>query len=213
MVEYVRVAPISAARPDGPHAESVFDELLVQRLRQGCDTSFEILVHRHRPLVERVVAAVLKEPKNREEAVQDVFMSVYRKIDLFRGDSTFTTWIYRVARNAALLRRRREKTRQIVPLCEKDLEQATNGGHLCTRPRSTDADLMRGEARSMIEVAVGRLDEKYRKVFHLREIEGYSTQKTAELLDLGVPAVKSRLRRARLSLRRSLEAYFDRVEA
>ena len=82
------------------------------------------------------------------------------------------------------------------------------GPKLHAPPRPADAELMRREARRVIDRAVDRLDEKYRQVFLLREIEGYSTQKTAELMGLGVPAVKSRLRRARLSLRRSLEGYF-----
>ena len=185
------------------------DGYLVSALRQGCDEAFAELDRRHRPLVERVVAQVLHDPKNREEAVQDALMNVYRKIELFRGDSAFTTWVFRVARNAALMRRRRERGRAALPLHEADgVETALWGPRLHAAPRSADADLMRGEARRVIERAVERLDEKYRRVFLLREIEGYSTQKTAELMGLGIPAVKSRLRRARLSLRSSLEGYF-----
>ena len=161
----------------------------------------------------RVVLAILKEPMDAEEVAQDVFLTVFEKIDHFRGDSSFSTWLHRVAVNAALMRRRKSKADRSVPL-DDVMPSFDERGHLAVdiadwSQQAGDPVLAR-EAGEVIEAAVEKLDEMYRTVFALRDVQGFSTEETAEILELSVPAVKSRLHRARLFLRRELAEYFEK---
>ena len=148
-----------------------------------------------------------------EEAVQDIFFAVFEKVHTFRGDSSFSTWLHRIAVNAALLRKRRDKSSTNVSLDEGSarddrttwLDKATQWA---SHPRDR---VLEEEAWRVIDAAVARLDSKYQTVFKLRDVEGFSIESTARMLELGVPAVKTRLHRARLHLRRELADYFGRT--
>ena len=148
-----------------------------------------------------------------EEVVQDVFLSVFKKIDRFRGDSSLSTWIHRVAVNTALMRRRRHKPGVDVPL-DDVLPAFEENGHIAADvadwSREATDPALQEEASAIIAAAVDHLDDKYLTVFMLRDVEGFSTAETASILELGISAVKSRLHRARLYLRKELAEYFDR---
>ena len=186
---------------------------LVERARAGDLEAFDELLGRHQQRVMRVVLSILKEPMDAEEVAQDVFLTVFEKIDHFRGDSSFSTWLHRVAVNAALMRRRKSKADRSVPL-DDVMPSFDERGHLAVdiadwSQQAGDPVLAR-EAGEVIEAAVEKLDEMYRTVFALRDVQGFSTEETAEILELSVPAVKSRLHRARLFLRRELAEYFEK---
>ena len=186
---------------------------LVERARAGDLEAFEELLGRHQQRVMRVVLSILKEPMDAEEVAQDVLLTVFEKIDHFRGDSSFSTWLHRVAVNAALMRRRKSKADRSVPL-DDVMPSFDERGHLAVdiadwSQQAGDPVLAR-EAGEVIEAAVEKLDEMYRTVFGLRDVQGFSTEETAEILELSVPAVKSRLHRARLFLRRELAEYFEK---
>ena len=186
---------------------------LVERARAGDLEAFEELLGCHQQRVMRVVLSILKEPMDAEEVAQDVFLTVFEKIDHFRGDSSFSTWLHRVAVNAALMRRRKSKADRSVPL-DDVMPSFDERGHLAVdiadwSQQAGDPVLAR-EAGEVIEAAVEKLDEMYRTVFALRDVQGFSTEETAEILELSVPAVKSRLHRARLFLRRELAEYFEK---
>ena len=186
---------------------------LVERARAGDLEAFEELLGRHQQRVMRVVLSILKEPMDAEEVAQDVFLTVFEKIDHFRGDSSFSTWLHRVAVNAALMRRRKSKADRSVPL-DDVMPSFDERGHLAVdiadwSQQAGDPVLAR-EAGEVIEAAVEKLDEMYRTVFGLRDVQGFSIEETAEILELSVPAVKSRLHRARLFLRRELAEYFEK---
>ena len=186
---------------------------LVERARAGDLEAFEELLGRHQQRVMRVVLSILKEPMDAEEVAQDVFLTVFEEIDHFRGDSSFSTWLHRVAVNAALMRRRKSKADRSVPL-DDVMPSFDERGHLAVdiadwSQQAGDPVLAR-EAGEVIEAAVEKLDEMYRTVFGLRDVQGFSTEETAEILELSVPAVKSRLHRARLFLRRELAEYFEK---
>ena len=186
---------------------------LVERARAGDLEAFEELLGCHQQRVMRVVLSILKEPMDTEEVAQDVFLTVFEKIDHFRGDSSFSTWLHRVAVNAALMRRRKSKADRSVPL-DDVMPSFDERGHLAVdiadwSHQAGDPVLAR-EAGEVIEAAVEKLDEMYRTVFALRDVQGFSTEETAEILELSVPAVKSRLHRARLFLRRELAEYFEK---
>ena len=186
---------------------------LVERARAGDLEAFEELLGCHQQRVMRVVLSILKEPMDTEEVAQDVFLTVFEKIDHFRGDSSFSTWLHRVAVNAALMRRRKSKADRSVPL-DDVMPSFDERGHLAVDiadwSQQAGAPVLARAAGEVIEAAVEKLDEMYRTVFALRDVQGFSTEETAEILELSVPAVKSRLHRARLFLRRELAEYFEK---
>ena len=189
------------------------DVELVRRARTGDIEAFEKLLGRHQQRVLRVVLSIVKEPMDAEEVAQEVFLTVFEKIDKFRGDASFTTWLHLVAVNAALMQRRKKKADRSVPLDEvmpafddKGMI-AANVGDWTER---AEDPVLKQEARAVIETAVDKLEEIYRTVFTLRDIQGFSTEDTAAILDLSIAAVKTRLHRARLFLRSELADYFEK---
>ena len=190
------------------------EELLVKRVRSGDVKAFEALFGRYRQRVIRLVLSILKDSMEAEEVVQDVFLTVFEKIDTFRGEASFSTWIHRIAVNAALLSKRRDKSGAHIPLNEA-MPAFDEQGHIAERianwSERADDPLLQQEALTVIQAAVDRLDEKYQEVFVLRDVEGFSTESTARGLGMGIPAVKTRLHRARLHLRKELAGYFEKV--
>ena len=197
----------AAAKPDTD------ERTLVRQARQGSAAAFEEVLNRYEERVLRVINSIVKDPMDTEEVAQDVFLTVFDKIDTFRGDASFGTWIHRIAVNAALMRRRRDRPGVDVSL-EETLPAFRTNGHIAVDvadwSAQADDPALRSETRAVIQQAVDELDSKYRTVFLLRDVEGFTTEETAGILELGVPAVKSRLHRARLYLRRALAAYFEK---
>ena len=200
----------------GPFSRTVLrqfpSEMLVKRIRNGDARAFEILVDRYEKRLFRIVLGILKDPDDAVEVVQDVFMTAFRKIDTFREEASFSTWIHRIAVNAALMHRRRDKSSAMVPL-EKVLPSFDERGraleHVEDWSEQADDPVLQEEIHQVIQAAVNRLDEKYKVVFVLREVEGISTEDTARITGLSVAAVKTRLHRARLQLRKELADYFE----
>jgi RNA polymerase sigma-70 factor (ECF subfamily) len=186
---------------------------LVRRARNGDVNAFERILGQYQERVMRVVMSILKDPMDAEEVTQDVFMTVFDKVDTFRSEASLSTWIHRIAVNAALMRKRRQRPRVDLPL-EEVLADAEGEGHLTIETGDwsdqVDDPVLHAEARQVIEQAIEKLDDKYQAVFALREVQGFSTAETAQILGLGVSAIKTRLHRARLFLREALAAYFDR---
>lgn len=192
------------------------DSELVARFRDEKDpASFAELVRRHR---NRVYALALRMVKNEEEAleiVQDTFLSAYRKLPEFRGEAQFGSWVHRIAANFALMRLRHRKVvdQVIEPLDHTD-EKFGPDGHWDVFPtgmwgRRADDLVLDAELRERLVQAVEKLPELHRAVFMLRDIDGLSYEEIAETLQTTVPAVKSRLHRARLALREDLASYFE----
>ena len=194
-------------------AQETDDVWLVERARGGDLEAFEGLLARHQQRVLRVAFSILKEPMDAEEVAQDVFLTVFEKIELFRGDSSFTTWLHRVAVNAALMRRRKSKTVRSVSFDEV-MPAFSEEGHITVDiadwSEQAGDPVLAQEAKTVIETAVEKLEEKYQTVFVLRDMQAFSTEETAQILELSVAAVKSRLHRARLFLRRVLADYFEK---
>ena len=196
---------------EGPSPERL-DQDLVSLAAAGDGAAFTELVSRHQDRVYAVAAHILREPAEAEEVVQETFLAALEKLSTFRGDAAFTTWLHRVAANAALMRLRRRRrapeTLSTEPL-EELLPRFDSQGHLLQGPahdwsKRADEQLADREVRSAVENAVQNLPEDYRIVFLLRDVEGLSSEDMAELLGISVAAVKSRLHRARLALRQAL---------
>ena len=202
----------SSAR-SSPAGNGTDERELVQRVRCGDVAAFEAVLDRHQERVLRVIFSILKDPMDTEEVAQDVFLTVFDKIDSFRGDASFSTWVHRIAVNAALMHRRRDRSGLNVSLDEA-MPAFGENGHIAVDvadwSEQTSDPALQSEARAIIQAAVDQLDDKYRTVFILRDVEGFTTEETAGILELGIPAVKSRLHRARLYLRRELAGYFEK---
>jgi len=184
------------------------DEALV-RLAQGGDTrAFDELVVRYRDKVYRLALRILRHEEDAAEALQEAFLSAYRGLKNFKVESTFSTWLYRVATNAALMRYRRRREGHV----SLEQSQSPNGdGEPMAIPDWSAQpldELLDAETREIMSDSVQRLPEDLRTVFLLRDVEELSNAQVADVLDLTVAAVKSRLHRARKSLREDLDRYF-----
>lgn len=188
--------------------EGLSDEELVEIARQGGENAIRLLVKRNNRRLFRVARAVVRDDAEAEDIVQETYVSAFTKLDSFRGNSRFSTWLTRIALNEALGRAR--KRRPSAELAELDIADRVNGGPVIMFPTSlkppgADAELARKEVRDLLEKAVDDLPDPFRLVFILRDIEEMSTEDTASQLSLKPETVKTRLHRARRLMRLAVE--------
>jgi RNA polymerase sigma-70 factor (ECF subfamily) len=186
------------------------DTALLARAQAGDVAAFEGLVSRHRSRVYGLALRMLNSPDDAAEVLQESFLSAYRNLPNFRGDAQFGSWVYRIAANHALMRLRH---RRVVNQVESPLEepQFNERGSLVEEAsdfRDAEGEAMDKELRQAIEQAASRLGDEYREVFVLKDLEGLSYDEIAELTGSTVAAVKSRLHRARLSLRAAIDHFY-----
>jgi RNA polymerase sigma-70 factor (ECF subfamily) len=189
---------------------------LIRKAKQGDELAFTRLVRKHEDMVYRFALTVCRDNSKAEETYHDTFVNVFKKLKQFDGKAKFSTWLYRIVANNCLMKRRRRKIDiASVPLetpegfMEDPLRDAS--GHVIqTVPSWKDTPLdglMNEELKNVLDEAIGKLPADYRAVFLLRDIEAQSAEETAKILKLSVPAVKSRLHRARAFLREQLHGY------
>jgi RNA polymerase sigma-70 factor, ECF subfamily len=192
------------------------DQELIKRAQKGDERAFTELVRRYETLVYSFAFKVCRDAEKANEAWQDTFVNVYRKLHQFDGRSKFTTWLYSIITNNCRMKHRRRKLDLAsVSLDAPDMSHDTHGdessGHTAqTIPSWRDTPLenvMGKELRSVLDDAIKHLPYEYSVVFVLRDVEGLSAEETGKILKLSVPAVKSRLRRARVFLRERLNPY------
>jgi RNA polymerase sigma-70 factor (ECF subfamily) len=186
---------------------------LLHRAQKGEWEAFETLVNRLEPRVYQLAFRIVRQQQDAEDVTQQTFLSVMENLDKFREEAAVSTWVLRIATNHALQILRKRRGVKMVAL-----EQPVDAGEgYATMPmpefiaqwKENPEDLaQRSEVKQVLHDALDELDPKYGIVFVLRDIEGYSTQETAELLDLSVSNVKVRLLRARLQLRERLTQQF-----
>jgi len=184
------------------------DLLLVERVLAGDRRAFEPLVRRHERRVFRVALAVAGNTADAEEVMQDTFLKAFRHLDQFRKEARFSTWLTRIAVNEALGTRRARKTH--LPLADAQTAEE----HVMPKRYEPWKDnpeelYSRQEIQRTVEDAIQSLPEIYREAFVLRDVEGLSGEEAAEVLGTTIPAVKSRLLRARLMLRETLSEKFE----
>ena len=184
---------------------------LVAQAKAGDVQAFTDLVNRYERKVYRLAKHITQNDEDAEDVLQDAFLKAYEHLDSFKGDSKFYTWIVRIAVNEALMRLRKRRTDRTVPLDEP----VDTGEEMVTREIAVWEDnpeqrYSREEMHDILEQAVETLKPDFRTVFVLRDIEELSTEDTAEALGISIPAVKSRLLRARLALREKLTRQFKR---
>lgn len=190
----------------------IFDEAaLVERARQGDDQAFTSLVARYDRKVFRLAKNITQNDEDAEDVLQDAFLKAYTHLDSFHGDSKFYTWIVRIAVNEALMKLRKRRSDKMVSLDEEidtGEEQVTR--EIAVWDGDPEQKYGQAELRAILDEAIQSLKPTFRTVFQLRDVEELSTEETAEALDLSIPAVKSRLLRARLQLRERLTRVFKR---
>ncbi len=175
------------------------DAELVRRAAEGDDAAFDELVRRYSGRIYGLLARLVGDAALAEDAAQETFVRAWRAIGRFRGDAKFTTWLYRIAVNEGNRILAREARRELVLYDDVMLE-------VPDLTADTHSQVETGELRAQIEAGLAELPEHYRAAILLRDVEGFSNEEAAEILELNLRNFKSRLHRGRMALRERLEA-------
>jgi RNA polymerase sigma-70 factor (ECF subfamily) len=187
------------------------DSALVARAQGGDTNAFNQLVGKYERKVFRLAKNITKNQEDAEDVLQETFLKAYSHINGFQGNSKFYTWLVRIAVNEALMKLRKRKSDKTVSMDEGvDTGEEVMVREIAVWEEDPEQRYSREEIRAILDEAVASLRPAFRTVFVLRDIEELSTEETANVLDLSVPAVKSRLLRARLQLREKLTRFFKR---
>lgn len=187
------------------------DEQLVALAQNGDDGAFPELVKRYSRRIFRVARNITNHDEDSEDVLQETFMKAYKHLDTFQGNSKFYTWLVRIAMNEALMKLRKRRTGKLVSLDEElSTGDDTIVREIAVWEGNPEDTYSQEELRELLDKTISSLPEGFRTVFVLRDVEELSTEETAETLGLSIPAVKSRLLRARLQLREKLTRVFKR---
>ena len=202
-------ASLRRSAPDSPPSEGGHEEAaLLDRLRAGDELAYASMVREYGGRMLSVARRLLRSESEAEDAVQDAFLSAFRSLSSFQGQSRLGTWLHRIVVNAALMRLRSRQRRSETSI-EDLLPRFLEDGHFEAPPKRWQENgenlLQDAQRRRWVRDRIDALPETYRTVLLLRDIEDISTQETAELLEITPNAVKIRLHRARLALRESLD--------
>jgi RNA polymerase sigma-70 factor, ECF subfamily len=187
-------------------SDGATDEDLVARAIAGDEPAFETLVERHQHRAYGLARRLVGSESDAQDVLQESFLNVYRKLSSFRGDARFSTWLYRIVTNAALMHRRARARRPLEPL-DGFLPRFDGDGRLVGEPAELEAAahaverLDRQALAEKAQAGIERLPELYRTAFVLRDLEELTTDEVAELLGVGGDVVRQRVHRARLMLR------------
>ena len=189
------------------------DLALVQAAREGDIAAFETLLKRYDRNVFRIANHITQNREDAEDVVQDAFLKAYQKLDQFQGNSKFYTWLVRIAVNEALMKLRKRKASKTVSIDEDvETEEGFVPREVTDWSPNPEQQYKQAELSDILEKTIQGLPAGFRTVFVLRDVEGLSTEETADALGLSVPAVKSRLLRARLQLRERLSKHFKKTK-
>lgn len=197
---------VCATRSKRPHStflsrssSSWSDDELVALAKDGEARAFEELVRRQSPRIYGLLVRVLEDPTLAEDQAQETFVKAWQGLPRFRGDSKFSTWLIRIALNGATRTKAREGKRAGVPLDDTTHSLPDPG------PQPFEAVEAR-ESAAQVEMHLRELPESYRAAVVLRDVEGFSNEEAAKILDLKLRNFKSRLHRGRMALREHLES-------
>jgi len=195
-----------------PQSAAAFDEpALVARAQSGDAAAFAELVQHYDRKIFRLAKNITQNDEDAEDVLQETFMKAYEHLSGFQRNSKFYTWIVRIAVNEALMKLRKRRSGKIVSLDEPlETGEEEVKREIAVWEGNPEERYSQEELRRILDEAVDSLKPDFRTVFALRDIEELSTEETAEALGISVPAVKSRLLRARLALREKLTRQFKR---
>jgi RNA polymerase sigma-70 factor, ECF subfamily len=185
---------------------------LIDGLRTGDPDAYQEMADRYLPQIYRLAYGITRDSMEAQDITQDVLLAVFRRVEEFKGKSAVLTWIYRIAVNASLDRvRMRQRRRETLPL-EDYLPTFTSDGmhaeEIVDWSQAPLDQLLSQEARDKIHEAIESLPEELKAVLVMKDVEGFSLRDICDIMELSLPAVKSRLHRARLGLRGVLASYF-----
>ena len=189
--------------------EETSELALVQAAKKGDLEAFSDLVKRYDRNIFRIAQHITHNEDDAQDVVQEAFLKAYQNLNQFQGNSKFYTWLVRIAVNEALMKLRRRRTDRTVSI-DEDVETEEGSMPREVADWSPNPEQLYGQSElsDILKKTIQGLPPSFRTVFVLRDVEGMSTEETAEMLDLSIPAVKSRLLRARLQLRERLAKYF-----
>jgi len=206
---------MTTAKNPNPKKIKDNDSELIQTINSGQFDLFHDLVKRYEQKLYNFSLRMCRDPSDAEDMVQETFLNVFRYLKDFRYETKFKNWLYRIAASTCIKKRRRSK---FAPERELSLEAFIPKDEIEAQAQVPNWALMpldqllNEELTNMINHAIFTLPEKYRLVIVLRDIEGFSTAETAQILGLSASNIKVRLHRARLFLREKLKGYFDHGE-
>ena len=195
-----------------PKENKEIEEALVSEFQAGKREAYDKIADIYQKKIYNLSYNLTRNQMDAQDVTQEVLLTLFRKINMFQGKSAFSSWVYRITLNASYMKLRSKKKEpnisidEVMPFFN---ESGFQQQKIKDWSENTESLMFTNETRSVIKNAVDLLPEKEKVVFLLRDVEGLSTEKTGEILDLTVPAVKSRLHRARLFLRKKLSNYFE----
>ena len=194
-----------------PQTDGLEEAALVERAKSGEVAAFTELVRRYDKKIFRMAKQITQSDEDAEDVLQEALFKAYQHLDSFQGNSKFYTWIVRIAVNEALMKLRKRKSDRTVSLDEElDTGEETVTREIAVWDGDPEQRYSQEEMRVILDDAIKNLKPSFRTVFVLRDVEELSTEETAETLGLSIPAVKSRLLRARLELREKLTRMFKK---
>jgi RNA polymerase sigma-70 factor, ECF subfamily len=191
---------------------------LILKAKGGDQRAFSLLVKKYEPMVYSFAFKVCRNEEKAVETLQDTFVNVYRKLDQFKGKAKFSTWLYQIVTNNCLMIRRKSKLdKATVSLDSSDSDQEESEQQVNSKSlqpavslkQTPQDEMVNKELRELLDNAILKLPMEQRIVFILRDVEGRSAEEVTKILRISVPAVKSRLRRARVFLRNQLQEYLE----
>jgi len=199
------------AKPANSQATVIDNESsLVAAAKAGDVDAFEALVNRYERKIFRLAQHITQNTEDAQDVTQEAFLKAFEHLEDFQGNSRFYTWLVRIAVNQALMKLRKRRTKDVS--LDEDIRTEENfvPREIVDWGPSPEQHYAQDELAKILARVIGELEPSFRLVFQLRDIDELSTEETAEALGISVPAVKSRLLRARLKLREKLNQYFRR---
>jgi RNA polymerase sigma-70 factor (ECF subfamily) len=209
MSDFSHPNPMSTIQTVAGQNEEHPDVALVERVRAGDLSAYDTLVRKYERQIFRISQHITQNREDAEDVMQDAFLKAYEKLNQFQGNSKFYTWLVRIAVNESLMRLRKRRTGRMVSMDDEiETEEGSVPRDFADWAPNPEQNYNQSELADILKKTIQGLPQGFRVVFALRDVDGLSTEETAEALGLSVPAVKSRLLRARLQLRERLTRYF-----
>lgn len=190
-------------------SSTITDEVLIEKAKTGDNSAFEELVKKYEKKIYNLAFRLTGNPDEAGDVLQETFLKTYHSLNRFKKEANFSTWLYRIALNIVLMKKRKEKGKVFesidTPLFTPEGEMIKEIPDWSNNP---EAEIENKEVKNILNNALASLPEEYRAVLILRDIQRLSNKEVSEILKISIPAVKSRLHRARLFLRSEVSKYF-----